>query len=411
MGVAEKATRSLLKTVVGADVVGVIKAPVRTFASSIRSEAPKPRQKAIEDVIRDEIKLQKSLQQEFVASRTAEEAEKSQKAMTQRIVEEVMKSQRAQVQKAVEEMLQSQTQKSHKEVLIVGYGKMTKAMLPEWCKVSGVKYTIVNPTIYTTPEGVEVEYYQSPEGVKDKKFDAIIFGIKPQNFEKVVPPYKDNLSESGIVISIAAGVTTRKIEELFEKEVAVARVMPNLAALVGKSVNAWAKNEYISDEQSEFVEALMSKTGMVLNVSEDKMNGVTAVSGSGPAYLAKFMQSWIKGAKEVGFTPKEARELVLETVIGTAEFLKKIPQNQALEEEEQLKEFIGNVTSKGGTTEAAFKKSFTDGLFESLVVEAVKAANSRGDELSGSAKPDTKTQVQQNSTNQLMSSNPLVQSK
>lgn len=390
--VPKAAARFLSETAVPATQLPS-KVSLETAASKVSSFANL--ENTIADIVRSQIALHKVVPQSLQTS----EVEQSN---LQAIIDGAMKKLEKEVRAVTEKMLKSQQEqessrnapqmKVEKEVLIVGYGKMTKAMLPEWCKVSGIKYTIVNPTIYNTPEASDIEYYQTPEGVNGKKFDAIIFGIKPQNFEKVVPFYKDNLAQSAVVISIAAGVTTAKIEELLksemdsERKVSVARVMPNLAALVGKSVNAWAKNQHISEEQSEFVEALMGKTGMVLNVSEDKMNAVTAVSGSGPAYVAEFIRSCIQGAKEVGFTSKEARELVMATIDGTTQLLKDIPQNPLLEEEEQLREFIKSVTSKGGTTEAAFKKSFNDGAFADLIVAAIKAAKTRGDELSGAAK-------------------------
>jgi len=208
------------------------------------------------------------------------------------------------------------------------------------------------------------------------KADVVVLSVKPQNMNDVLGQVKGSLKEDAIVISIAAGITTVKISAALG-EVPIIRVMPNTPALVGEGASAlFAKNA--GTEAMALAMKIFGAVGKAVVVdSEELIDAVTAVSGSGPAYFFLLMEEMIKAGEKLGLDEATAKELVLQTAKGAA-----LLAEQADERGETAAELRRKVTSPGGTTEAALKV-FAEKDFSELVTMALTAARDRSKELSG----------------------------
>lgn len=219
-----------------------------------------------------------------------------------------------------------------------------------------------------------------------KKVDALILAVKPQDFEVTLGEIRDSLKDT-LVISIAAGISTRYIEGILGN-VRLVRVMPNMPAKIGEGVSCLCKGRFASDEDLAFGKMLFDSVGKTLILDEGMMNAATAVSGSGPGYyfdileshweeyqrghdkfLSDFNASLIEAAESVGFSHGEAQVLAVNTGTGSNLYLEKIKISPS----EAKKQII----SKGGTTEAGLEALHKTNSMK----EAVKAALRRAEEL------------------------------
>jgi pyrroline-5-carboxylate reductase len=204
-----------------------------------------------------------------------------------------------------------------------------------------------------------------------KECDVFVIAIKPQDFEKLARSVKADLSGK-LAISIMAGVSMNRIARKMKVK-KVVRVMPNLALQIKKSVSGWIANENVSAAEKKIVKNILKKFGKEVEVDrEGKINMITALSGSGPAYFFKLAETLAKIAVRYGFSQKDAEMISENTLIGAAGLLGRSKESAA-----SLRE---KVTSKGGTTEAAIKSMDSNNL-DKIVIEAVEAARRRADEL------------------------------
>jgi pyrroline-5-carboxylate reductase len=177
-----------------------------------------------------------------------------------------------------------------------------------------------------------------------------------------------------LVISIAAGITSAQLERWLGGHVAVVRTMPNTPALLGAGVTGLFANERVDGAGRAASEALLSSVGRTVWIErEGVMDAVTAVSGSGPAYVFLLAEAMQAAAEAEGLPADAARVLTLQTVLGAARML--------TESDEQAVELRRRVTSPGGTTQAAIE-TLEAGGFRGLVAQAIHAATERGRQLS-----------------------------
>lgn len=214
-------------------------------------------------------------------------------------------------------------------------------------------------------------------GAKDnreavKEADVIILAVKPKDMEGPLNEIKDSLDSKKLVISIAAGITTSYIEKILKKEIPVIRVMPNTPVAVKEGASAFSIGRYVSQEQEEIAQSIFGAVGKVVRVEENLMDAVTALSGSGPAYIFYIIASLIEAAVSLGLDKKAATTLATQTVLGSAKLLQETGEEPAA-----LKE---KVTSKGGTTEAALLV-LDEGKLKEILDKALKAAVKRSQEL------------------------------
>jgi pyrroline-5-carboxylate reductase len=205
------------------------------------------------------------------------------------------------------------------------------------------------------------------------KADVILLAVKPQDFPDVLAELSRVPMKGKLIISIAAGITTRYIEWALKQPVRVVRVMPNLPALIGEGMSALAKGARATPRDLALAKGIFEAVGATLTVKEQMLDAVTAVSGSGPAYVFLFVESLMKAARKLGFSEQDAKELVYRTLLGSALLLDQSAESAG---ELRLK-----VTSKGGTTQAATDVFLKSGIFR-VYDEALKAAKARARQLS-----------------------------
>lgn len=173
----------------------------------------------------------------------------------------------------------------------------------------------------------------------------VILAVKPRLVRPVLREIAGDLAPGSSVVSVAAGVTLASMEACLPAGAAALRAMPNTPALVGRAVTGIARGVAASDDDAALVRRVFETVGTVLEVPEERINAVTAVSGSGPAYLFWYVEQLAAAAQRLGFSETEAALLARETVIGSAELLRHSEEGP-----ERLRE---RVTSPGGTTERA----------------------------------------------------------
>lgn len=201
-----------------------------------------------------------------------------------------------------------------------------------------------------------------------KKCNIIVLAVKPQHIDEVLDGIKYCLGPSKVLISVAAGVSTARIEEKIGGRVAVIRAMPNMPALVGAGVTAICKGRFAGNRAQAAANKIFSCVGEVVDVKEGLMNAVTAISGSGPAYFFHLIEVMMKMGCELGLKEAVARKLAVETALGSAKILK--------ETKEHPESLRAKVTSKGGTTEAAFEEFYKHDL-EIILKKGIRKAYER----------------------------------
>ena len=264
-------------------------------------------------------------------------------------------------------------------LLLVGCGKMGSALLAGWLKqgVAADQVRVVEPALdparTALPAGID-----ALAGANDLPADlapaVIVFAVKPQAMAEVLPHYARFGAAGTVYLSIAAGTPIRLFEDHFGAQARIVRVMPNTPAAIGRGMSVLCANAHVSHEQRELCGALMAAVGMC-DWTEDEalMDAVTATSGSGPAYVFLLIECLAQAGVDVGLPEALAQRLALETVAGAGELARSAAETPG--------ELRVNVTSPGGTTEAALKILLAEDGLKALMRAAVKAAEERGREL------------------------------
>lgn len=253
-----------------------------------------------------------------------------------------------------------------RKIAVIGAGNMGKAI------IKGIKgrYKITASDVNKNKlKGLGVST-TTDNSTAVKNADIIILAIKPQNMNFVLNEIKNIVNPKQLIISIAAGISTGRIENKLGR-IPVIRVMPNMPLLVGMGISALCKGRYAKSVHLKDAGKIFSS--IVYIKKEALMDAVTAISGSGPAYVYLFIESLIKSAMDLGINKNTAAALVLQTLKGSVALLEKSKKSP-----EELRR---QVTSPGGTTEAALKV-FEKREFDKLINEAIGAAYTRSRELS-----------------------------
>ena len=264
-------------------------------------------------------------------------------------------------------------------LLLVGVGNMGGALLKGWVK-SGIepgRITVIDPNsaaALNTEAALAVTVLPSPDALPgDYRPAAIVFAVKPQSLDDILPLYAARFREqTPLILSIAAGKTAGYFADFFPG-CAIVRAMPNLPALIGKGVTALytAAAAAARAAASPLLEAL----GKIVWVEEEsQMDIVTALSGSGPAYAFYFIECLTEAAVEAGMARSLAEMLAVHTVHGAS--------HMALAADDSLSTLRRNVTSPGGTTEAAMAVLEKDRAFYRLLQSAMAHAEARAKILS-----------------------------
>ena len=199
--------------------------------------------------------------------------------------------------------------------------------------------------------------------------DVLVLAVKPQDMRSAVATLKDAV-EHQLVVSIAAGIRLRALSRWLGGHRRLVRCMPNTPALIGNGITALYALPGVSAAEKEQAQAILGAVGEVLWVDEERLlDPVTAVSGSGPAYVYWFIEQMARAGVKLGLPEKDANRLALHTVLGAARLAAQSDQPPA--------ELRKQVTSKGGTTEAALKV-FDDEKLAERFMKALEAASRRG---------------------------------
>ncbi|MBE9531327.1 MAG: pyrroline-5-carboxylate reductase [Proteobacteria bacterium] len=219
--------------------------------------------------------------------------------------------------------------------------------------------------------------YEIAEGA-----DIIILALKPGDMKEAIEGVADGFSSEKVLVSIAAGITTDKIHMWLRsggltEEVPVVRAMPNTPAIVGEGATGIAAGRNAGRDELKLCEEIFAQVGKVVTLDDESLlNGLTGLSGSGPAYVFLFMEALCDGGVKCGLDYEDAKLLALQTTLGAALL--------ALDSDKDLKALRKMVSSPGGTTIEGLKKLDESGFYD-ILIGAVRAASKRAEELSSGA--------------------------
>jgi pyrroline-5-carboxylate reductase len=202
--------------------------------------------------------------------------------------------------------------------------------------------------------------------------DTLVFVVKPQDMGALCDEIAPHVRPGSLVVSIAAGITTAYLESRLPEGVPVVRVMPNTPALVDEGMSAISPGAHCDEGHLAEAESLLRAVGKVVRVDEKHQDAVTAISGSGPAYLFYVAEAMIEAGVFLGLPRSIATELVVQTFYGAATMLRETGEHPSV-----LRE---NVTSPGGTTVAALR-TLDDNKVRAAFISALEAARDRSHEL------------------------------
>jgi pyrroline-5-carboxylate reductase len=267
-------------------------------------------------------------------------------------------------------------------LLLAGCGKMGGALLGGWLArgLSADEITVVEPD-GKTAKAVSGRYgVRAVSGPGDLDDDfrpaTVVLALKPQTMDDAAPAYAGYAGPGTVFLSIAAGKTLAFFAEKLGPEAAVVRAMPNTPASVGRGITVACANGLVDEEQKGCVGELLEAVGEVAWISDEGlMDAVTAVSGSGPAYVFLLTECLAQAGEKAGLPPDLSRQLAEHTVAGAGELLHQTDEPASV--------LRANVTSPGGTTAAALEILMADRGWPDLMTQAVAAGARRSKELAG----------------------------
>jgi pyrroline-5-carboxylate reductase len=264
------------------------------------------------------------------------------------------------------------------DIVLVGAGKMGSALLEGWLALgldpAGV--TVIEPQ--PTPEiaalaarGLRLNPAALPE-----RTDAVVIAVKPQTAPEALAGLANCIAPGAVVISIMAGRTIGFLEAALPAGTPIVRAMPNTPAAIGRGITVAVPNARVTPAQRDLAHRLLAATGAVEWVDDEAlMDAVTAVSGSGPAYIFLLAESLARAGEKAGLPAALAANLARATVAGAGELLHRSPLDPAT--------LRHNVTSPGGTTAAALEVLMSADGLDPLMERAIAAATRRSRELAG----------------------------
>lgn len=220
-------------------------------------------------------------------------------------------------------------------------------------------------------KGIEIS---QNSGELMKSCDYIVFAVKPQQLPEVLDEVKGECTESKVIVSIAAGISSDFLRKGLGVDCPCVRVMPNTPLLLGCGATALSKTDNVTDEDFEAVKSMFENSGVTVLIAEDKMNSVISVNGSSPAYFYLFAKAMQEYAVEQGIDAQMAMQLICATMKGSAEML--------LNSGDDAQTLIKKVSSPGGTTLKALDVFYQNDT-ERIIKDAMDACTRRAVELSG----------------------------
>lgn len=266
----------------------------------------------------------------------------------------------------------------NKKIGFIGCGKMAsaiiKGVLSACCKpdveIKGSEINCEIAELAQTKLGIEV---LTDNRLLTMDSDVIFIATKPNYVAQVLEEIKDEITPEKLVVSIAAGVSTKKIENILGQR-RVVRVMPNTPALVQEGMSGACKGTYATEEDAQFVMKLLSNIGKVIEVEETQIDIVTAISGSGPAFFYQVIEDMARAGEKLGLDYEKSLMLAAQTALGSA----KMVFNRG---ELTVQTLIDNVATKGGCTFVGIqtmKEENSERLFFDVIEKTATKANELG---------------------------------
>ena len=272
----------------------------------------------------------------------------------------------------------AESTKGRMKIAVLGAGKMGLAFSKSFLKYDLIKpkdlHLITRNQLRKTEilEEFPESHVSSFDEIREVDADLIIVAVKPQDFAFVTENLPFRISEKSLVLSIMAGISIEKIQKALNHQFVV-RSMPNSPTLLGMGITGYTAAEGISFNQLIQVERLLNSTGRSVYLEDESLlDGVTALSGSGPAYFYYIVDAMIKAGTEMGIEENLSKLFVKQTMLGAYHLINN--------SEKSLDELIEDVASKGGTTEAALK-TFGDNHLKEALKKGILSAENRAREL------------------------------
>lgn len=264
------------------------------------------------------------------------------------------------------------------QVGIIGGGQMAQAIIAG--AINSGQFQAAEIWV-SDPDARRLQFLKDTYGINgcaDNKStmecaQVIILAVKPQVVAGVLREIYQAVQHKQLIISLAAGITIKYLEDNLPSGTPVVRVMPNTPCLIGQGISVYALGAEVNEAEQAVTAKLLEALGESLCLPEAMMNAVTAISGSGPAYVYLFIEALIDAGVRIGLPRDIAKQLTLQTVLGATKMVAESGQHPA--------ELRNAVTSPGGTTIAAIQ-AFEQSGFRASIFQAVMAAESRATELS-----------------------------
>lgn len=257
------------------------------------------------------------------------------------------------------------------KIAIIGAGNMGAALLGGWIKTGRAVGDLIATTggeeraamLRELHPGLTVIARGNIEAVRQA--DVIVLGVKPFTVPKVMDEISASLRDGQVIISLAAALPISVIEKRAGRPLAVFRAMPNIPVVVEEGAIALCCNEQATSKQKQFVKELFEAVGVVCFVEEEMMDAVTALSGSGPAYVYMVIEAFIAGGVKMGLSREVSTKLAEQTVLGAAKHVRQSGKHPAILRDE--------VITPGGTTIVAIHELERHGL-RSMLISAIETA-------------------------------------
>jgi pyrroline-5-carboxylate reductase len=261
--------------------------------------------------------------------------------------------------------------------LMIGCGNMGGALLRGWRAAGALHdYSEINVVKRSLPDAENttsgVHYFTNLSDIPSTP-SIVILAVKPQQLDEVLIACKTQFGDAPIYLSIAAGKTIASMQSILGVDAKIIRAMPNTPVQIGKGITGLATTKNISVQVQQQIQSLFAAVGMVVWIAESEMDAFTALAGSGPAYVFYFMECLAQAAVSLGISEVDADKIARQMVYGAGAL--------AVKSSDSLVMLRENVTSKGGTTEAALNVLMQAGTLDAPIKAALEAAVKRAREM------------------------------
>lgn len=260
-----------------------------------------------------------------------------------------------------------------KKIGFIGAGNMAEAIIKGLVTTGNCEIRVTNRSNQAKLEKMKEDYQVIPSSFEDvvKDSEIVLLAVKPKDVSEVLAQVSKDITENQLFISVAAGIPLALLEKHLPQN-PIVRAMPNTSSAVMHSMTGLVKGQGVGEKNQRDTEEIFGAVGKFIWITEEQMNPLIAMSGSGPAYFYLFTEAMVKAGVEMGFNPEVAETLAKETLMGAAKMLEKSGKSPS--------DLRVAVTSPKGTTQEALKV-FGDKGLEDLVARAAKACKNRAEEM------------------------------